>query len=45
MKVLARERMLVLAATTMVILALTACGGGSVPKEAEARPLPEEFVA
>jgi hypothetical protein len=45
MKVLARETIVVLAATTKVILALTACGGGSVPKEIKARPLPEEFVA
>ena len=35
--------LLVLAATTMVMLALTACGGGLAQEEkAKARPLPED---
>jgi hypothetical protein len=44
MKAHTREAMLlVLAATTMVMLALTACGGGSAREEkAKARPLPED---
>jgi hypothetical protein len=43
MKARTRAAMLVLAATTMVILALTACGGGSAQEEkAKARPLPED---
>ena len=35
-------RVMLLLATTMVLLTLTACGGGSAHEEAEARPLPEE---
>jgi hypothetical protein len=43
MKARTRETILALAATTMVMLALIDCGGGSVQEEkAEARPLPED---
>jgi hypothetical protein len=36
------RRAMLLLATTMVLLPLTACGGGSAQQEAKARPLPEE---
>ncbi len=42
MKARTRWAMLVLAATTMVMLAPTACGGESVQEKAKARPLPED---
>jgi hypothetical protein len=46
MKARTRDAMLlVLAATTMVMLALTACSGGLVRKEAKAHPLPEDDKA
>jgi hypothetical protein len=39
-----RRVMLLLAATTMSLLALTACGGGSAQEEVKPRPLPENNV-
>jgi hypothetical protein len=42
MKAGMRRVMLLLSATTMALLALTACSSGSSQEEARARPLPEE---
>jgi hypothetical protein len=42
MKAGMRRVMLLLWATTMALLALTACSSGSSQEEARARPLPEE---
>jgi hypothetical protein len=42
MKAGMRRAMLLLSATTMALLALTACSAGSSQEEAKARPLPEE---
>jgi hypothetical protein len=42
MKADMRRAMLLLSATTMALLALTACSSGSSQEEAKARPLPEE---
>jgi len=36
-----RRAISILSTTTMVLLALTACGSGSSQEEAKARPLPE----
>ena len=41
MKAGMRKAMLLLSATTMALLTLTACSGGSSQEEARARPLPE----
>jgi hypothetical protein len=46
MKASTSGAMLLVLAATIVVLALTACGGGPVQEEkAEARPLPEERQA
>jgi hypothetical protein len=45
MKACMRRAMLLLAVTTMVLLALTACGSGATQEEAKARPLPEDEKA
>jgi hypothetical protein len=42
MKAGMRKAMLLLSATTMTLLALTACSGGASQEEAKARPLPEQ---
>src|SRR5215217_5031905 len=42
MKAGMRRAMLLLSATTMTLLTLTACSGGSSQEEAKARPLPEQ---
>jgi len=45
MKAEMRRAMLLLSATTMALLALMACSGGSSQEEAKARPLPEDEKA